>query len=222
MEYLVSLSLAAAALFLSVSVAGAEQERTIADSAELVRPLLVGQQIPDVNLFSMEGQPVPLRKIAAVKPTILIFYRGGWCPFCNAQLSQLKGIEPELKALGYQIVAVSPDTPDQLMKSQRNRKLEFFLASDYALEATREFGIGFHISNEYADKIRSIDGKPAAYGEQNKYSLPAPAIFILDTDGYVQFQYVNPDYRVRMKPELLTAVADALQGSVSSAGKVLD
>lgn len=47
-------------------------------AADDVRPLLVGSAVPDVLLPTADGGEVNLLTEAQAKPTILIFYRGGW------------------------------------------------------------------------------------------------------------------------------------------------
>jgi thiol-disulfide isomerase/thioredoxin len=78
----------------------------IADSAQNVTPLLIGQAAPNSKLQTVDGDPVSLKALTMQKPTVLIFYRGGWCPYCNSQLAGLKEIEGQLDDLGYQILAI--------------------------------------------------------------------------------------------------------------------
>jgi hypothetical protein len=52
--------------------------QSIPDSADKVQPLLVGAQAPDGTFKKPDGSNFDLRKAAAEKPIILIFYRGGW------------------------------------------------------------------------------------------------------------------------------------------------
>lgn len=52
------------------------------------------------------------------KPSIILFYRGGWCPYCNRQLAELKNIEQDLVDLGYQVLAISPESPDRLQEQK--------------------------------------------------------------------------------------------------------
>ena len=51
-------------------------------------------------------------------------YRGSWCPYCNTQLSEIASIEDELKKLGYQIVAISPDKPESLNVTETKHDLD--------------------------------------------------------------------------------------------------
>ena len=192
----------------SLSIGATALDRTqVVDDPNHVSPLLIGQNAPEMTLFSSDGTPFSLRQKLAQKPTILLFYRGGWCPFCNAQLSQIQEIEEDIAAMGYQLLAISPDTPSALQKTSKDRKLGYELISDYQLKATRQFGLAFHISDEYNQKVKSIGGKTARLAGDDKSTLPVPAVFILDTDGVIQFQYVNPNYKVRIKPELLLTAA---------------
>lgn len=95
-----------------------------------ISPLLNGQQIPKVNLQDIKGKTVDLAELTQQKPTIFFFYRGGWCPFCNNQMGQLKAIEPELLKMGFQLVGISPDTPAQLKASAAKNELKYLLLSD--------------------------------------------------------------------------------------------
>jgi hypothetical protein len=54
------------------------QDPFIAESPDEIRPLLIGADIPDVTLATVDREPVELRRVLAKKPTILIYYRGGW------------------------------------------------------------------------------------------------------------------------------------------------
>lgn len=192
----------------SLSVGAWALDRTnVVDDPNHVSPLMIGQNAPDMMLFTSDGTPFSLQEKISQKPTILLFYRGGWCPFCNAQLSQIQEVEDEIKSMGYQLLAISPDTPSALQKTSKDKNLGYELISDYQLKATREFGLAFHITDEYNQKVKSIGGKTVRLAGDDKSTLPVPAVFILNTDGVIQFQYVNPNYKVRIKPELLLTAA---------------
>jgi len=106
---------------------------------EDISPLLSGESIPVVNLLNAAGQPFDLNAAVASKPTILIFYRGGWCPYCNKQLSGLQEIEQDLRKTGYQIIAISTDSPDNLKQTEIKNKLTYTLLSDADLSISKQF-----------------------------------------------------------------------------------
>jgi peroxiredoxin len=86
---------------------------TIATAIE-EKPLVAGQPIPEVSLRTADGDIFALKAAVKEQPLIVIFYRGGWCPFCNRHLGQLQEAQPQLMELGYRILAISPDRPEKL------------------------------------------------------------------------------------------------------------
>lgn len=181
-----------------------------------VMPLMNGQTIPSASLKDLKGNHVDIAKLTAGKPSIIFFYRGGWCPFCNAQMGQLQAIEPTLLEMGYQLIGISPDTPAQLNDSMTKQELSYTLLSDADLNTSKAFGLAYFTSAKttarYTGKMH-LKNKlwPTPSGEK-RLVLPVPAIYISDANGLVHFQYVNPNFRVRPAPELIvTAAKLALQ-----------
>ena len=74
--------------------------------------LQVGSPAPDLTLPDALNRPVRLSELWARGPLVLIFYRGGWCPYCNLELRAWHQRLPELQRLGAHLIAVSPQTPD--------------------------------------------------------------------------------------------------------------
>jgi len=64
----------AAVCFLPATYAG----DSVAPSADSIRPLLIGATVPSVTLAGGDGQTVELGEVLSRKPTVVIFYRGGW------------------------------------------------------------------------------------------------------------------------------------------------
>ncbi|MDF2177973.1 peroxiredoxin-like family protein [Aliiglaciecola sp. CAU 1673] len=200
-------SLSFICLFLTLSTQALDRSQIAAD-AESVTPLLNGQMVPDVTLQSPQGKPVKLLELIAQKPTVILFYRGGWCPYCNAQLAGFQEVEKKLIAMGYQILAISPETPARLMEQKFDTDYKVTQLSDVQLEATREFGIGFFLDDNTASRYRGKMGEVfASLPGDERIVLPVPAAYIVDTSGLIQFQYVNPNYKVRVNPELMVHAA---------------
>ena len=179
----------------------------IPPNAEDVSPILIGAKIPDVTVTDINGNSVDLINAVSKKPVILIFYRGGWCPYCNAQMSQIQKIEGKLKDLGYDILAISPDRPEELKKSIDKNSLEYTLLSDSAMNASIKFGIAFKVSDELIEKYKGYNIDLEASSGMTHHLLPVPSVFILGTDGVIRFEYVNPNYKIRLDPDVLLAAA---------------
>ena len=95
-----------------------------------------------------------------------------------------------LNDLGFQIIAACIDPPEKLADSAERWGVTFPLLSDPELELAHSYGV--------------------AYRPPGKGGLPVPAVFLVDSDGVIQFQYVNPTYQVRMARDVLLAAARAM------------
>jgi peroxiredoxin len=169
-------------LFISNTIA------QVAEKSEDICPLLCGEKIPNNQLADKEGTAVSLNKIISKKPTVLVFYRGGWCPYCSTQLAALGQAEKKIIELGYQIVGISPDNYKTL---QSNRT---YNDSSYSV---------------YSDSSATYIASKSKYKATDV--LPVPSVFVLDTDGKILFEYINPDYKTRLSSEMLLAILKSLK-----------
>ncbi|HEY9048165.1 MAG TPA: peroxiredoxin-like family protein [Ohtaekwangia sp.] len=180
------------------------QESVVTNPADIA-PLLIGEKIPDSRLRDLDSKEVTLTELVAQKPTVLIFYRGGWCPYCNMHLSELQSVESKIVKAGYQIVAISPDTPQHLKETKDKSKLSYILLSDSQTKAIKAFGLAYKAPQPYSQTIAK------ASDNNNTDVLPVPAVFILNVQGEILFEYINPDFKKRVPGNLLLTVAEALK-----------
>ncbi|MBL8068924.1 MAG: AhpC/TSA family protein [Armatimonadetes bacterium] len=168
---------------------------------EDAKPIPVGSKVPDVKVMDLEGKAVSLKAIAS-KPTVVVFYRGGWCPFCNRHLSDLRNAEAGLKEMGFQLVAITPDLPAEITKTMGKDKLDYLIYSDSSAEAMKAFGVAFTLDPGtvamYKDNYK-IDLEKSS--GQTHHILPVPSVFITNGKGEVKFVHANPDYKVRLTAE---------------------
>lgn len=182
----------------------------IPDRAEDIRPILMGKSLPKVVLKTSDNILFDLNAANAQKATILIFFRGGWCPYCNLQLGQLQSIESELVTLGFQIIAVSPDSPEILKRHAEKEGFKYRLLSDSEMTAAISFGIAFHVDDATIKKYKTYGIDLQANSGRKHHLLPVPSVFIIGKDGVIQFSYVNPNYKVRLDPGVLLEAAKAV------------
>lgn len=185
--------------------------KAVPAKAEAVQPILAGQTFPAATLTGIDGISVNLNALLAEKPAVLIYYRGGWCSYCNEQLAQLNSVAGEFDKLGFQLIAVSPDRPEQLQKTVAKHQLVFRLLSDSDMNTSRKLGIAFRLDdatfkkykNDYKVDIEAASG-------QTHHQLPAPSAFVVDRNGLIHLAYVNPDYKLRIDPDVLLSASKAL------------
>ncbi len=141
-------------------------------------------------------------------PLVVTFYRGGWCPYCNLQLRAYQGILDEIKQRGADLVAISPEKPDNALTTAEKSALKFSVLSDQSNRVARAFGLVYTLPVELQQALSSI-GKalPSMNGDES-WELPVPATFVIGRDGKIAFAHVDVDYRRRLEPmDVLSAVS---------------
>lgn len=192
------------ALALSLGICSTAFSQLIPSKAEDISPLLIGETIQGGTLLTMDGVPIKFPDVIKKRKTILIFYRGGWCPYCNAHLSEVGKIERELDALGYQVIAISPDAPSQLRPTQDKNEFKYQLLSDQKGDLMKAMGIAFKAPSA-SEKFLLVN-QP----DKDNLILPVPSLFIIDKSGEILFEFINPNYQHRISGYLLLAAAKTI------------
>ena len=182
----------------------------LASSPEAAKPLPVGAAVPTAMVRDVAGAELDLAAEVAGKPTLLVFYRGSWCPFCNKHLAALQEAEANLLAMGYQILALSPDESAGLKAATEKSHLGYRLLSDHAMRASEAFGLAFRVDAMTVEKYKGYGIKlTPVTGEPDARWLPVPAAYLIGRDGKVKFVYTNADYKTRLPMADLMAAAHA-------------
>ncbi|MBC7555702.1 MAG: AhpC/TSA family protein [Chryseobacterium sp.] len=192
-------------LTLSLLFTGIMSKAQIYETAEMVKPLLIGQKLSDATLQDINGKDVNLQALISEKPSVVVFYRGGWCPYCNAQLSGLAKIEKEITDLGYQIIAISPENFQNIPDVAKKDKVAYTLLSDNGGKLIQKTGIAFKMPENYETMLSNkVKGGVTPI-------LPVASVFLLNKSGEITFEYINPDYKQRLSGEMLLAVLKTLK-----------
>lgn len=193
-----------------VFLAGCHSITTKAPSADAkeIMPLTPGDQLPQICLNDAKGKTFNLNDSISKKPAVLIFYRGGWCPFCTEHLAELQAVSSDLVKMGYQLIAISPDRPELLTPLSKEKGLNYSLYSDSSMKASTAMGIAFRLDDATFKKYKtSYNIDIEADSGYKHHLLPVPAVFIIGTDGIVKYTYTDPDYKQRLSPEKILEVA---------------
>lgn len=202
--------LAALAVALALLLAPLLRAAPAAESAPKARPLAIGEYAPDAVVKTPDGADLRLAELLDARPTVLVFYRGGWCPYCNRQLAELATFEPKFLELGFQIVALCTDAPASLAPTATKDKVAYRLLSDRAMAAASAYGVAFRVDAATVEKYRGykIDLAPIP-GEPEARWLPVPTVFVIGRDRVIRFVSSDPDFKVRLPAERLLAAARA-------------
>ncbi len=175
------------------------------------RALKVGDVAPDFTLAAPDGTAWSSRDLLARGPLVVSFYRGVWCPYCNMELQALQGVLPSIRALGADLVAISPQTRPNSRKSVRDNGLDFAILSDERNEVAAAFGLRFALPDYLVDLYKALKNDLPGFNGDPSWTLPMPGRFVIGPDGIIQYAEVNPDYTRRPEPEdLLPAIQSAL------------
>ncbi len=172
--------------------------------------LKVGDRAPSFSLPDAKGKQVSLNHLLELGPVIAIFYRGGWCPYCNLELRAWQAHLVELNSLGATLVAISPQTPDNSLSTAEKNALAFPVLSDSDLAAAHGFGIAFTLPPELVDLYSSVGNNLPELNGNGQWVLPMPATFVIDKSGVIQFAHVEADYRERAEPGDVLAIIRAM------------
>ena len=169
--------------------------------------LKAGDVLPAAVLTSATGAEVRIADLLAKGPLIINFYRGGWCPYCNLELRAYQDILGEIHAAGAQLVAVTPQNPDESLSTIEKNALKFAVLTDAGNAFARTLGITFELSAEVQGLYRSFGLDLPERNPGAGWSLPIPAVYVADRSGKIILAHVERDYTTRLEPaEALAAI----------------
>ena len=172
--------------------------------------LRAGDKVPDFHLPEARGGFVCLNDLLAKGPVVLSFYRGGWCPYCNLELRALQKMLSEMTELGAELVAISPQTPDESLSTAEKNELAFPVLSDIGSATAKAFHIAFALAEELRPiYTRSGHALPDKNADES-WTLPIPATYVIDPDSAVALAFLDVDYRNRLEPTDVVTVLRAL------------
>jgi peroxiredoxin len=177
-----------------------------------------GDRAPDFRLPEARGGYIRLRDLLAKGPVVVSFYRGGWCPYCNLELHALQNALPEIEQLGAQLVAISPQTPDESLSTAEKNELAFAVLSDFGSSTARAYGIAFDLAQELRPIYERFGHALPDKNGGDSWRLPIPATYVVDMDGAVVLAFVDVDYRNRLEPAEIVAALESLRKERSLAG----
>jgi peroxiredoxin len=161
-------------------------------------PVAVGETAPAFDLLDQTGRSVRFAPGSDTTPTVLVFYRGSWCPFCVRQLSELRSLlQPGEKV---RLLAISIDPADASAKVAKK------LASDGkgSFDLTLLSDPGHKVIDAYGVRNRQHDGEEFA-------GIPHPAVYVVDGAGVVRWMSIDEDYKKRPSNEEIRKALEALR-----------
>ncbi len=158
--------------------------------------LAVGKNLPAFSLYTADGEE---RKAADLvsRPTVWMFYRGNWCPFCMAQIKEVAAQYRDLEQRGAQVILVSPQSAAHTRSLAQKFAVPMTFLIDRDNQAARVLGV-------FAE-----NGLPAGMQVLGYDSdVPMPTVFITAAGGTVLYADLTDNYRIRPEPAEFIRVLD--------------
>lgn len=175
----------------------------VSESGILEKALNVGDTAPNFTLQNALGGETSLAENLEKGPVVLVWYRGGWCPYCNINLHYLQEELPNFKAEGASLIAISPELPDQSISTAEKHELEFEVLSDIGNQVAKQYGVVFKLTDEVAEIYNNKFGLNEHNGDTSN-ELPLAATYIINTNGVIEYAFLDIDYRNRAEPSEIT------------------
>ncbi|OUS01587.1 alkyl hydroperoxide reductase [Flavobacteriales bacterium 33_180_T64] len=168
------------------------------------KALKTGDHFPLFTLHNAKGDEVSSKIQLEHGPLIIAFYRGGWCPYCNIELKALQNALPAFKEKGAQLVAISPESPDNSLSTIEKNNLEFEVLTDKDNNFAKSIGLVYKLPKDlvslYAERFK-IDLNQSQNNINNE--LPISATYVVDKTGRITYHFLDEDYKLRADPRAI-------------------
>ena len=169
--------------------------------------LSVGETVANFTLLDQYRRSVTLYELLNEGPVVLKFYRGGWCPYCNQELKALHHARPEIEYRGAQLLAITPENPENIVQTVRKNALDYRVVHDVNSEVARAFGVAINLSEYLRAFYRSLGLNLSLRNADVMVRLPLPATYLIHPNYTVQYAFVDEDYTQRAEvADVLTAL----------------
>ncbi len=171
-----------------------------------------GDVIPTcATLTNIHGQKESLAEILST-PTVITFYRGSWCPYCNLELRAYQNILPQIKEKGAKLIAISPELPDGSLTFKEQLELEFGVFSDVNNEFAKKLGLVFTLDDSIKALQKELGMDVDATNGNSTGELPFAATLVVDVCGKVTYSFVDENYTNRAEPTTILSELEKITG----------
>ena len=155
--------------------------------------LMVGNKMPPFSLKDVDGGVFDSSSLLG-KPSVVLFYRGNWCPICMAQVAELAERHEDMSALGINVILVSPQSAEQSRDLAAKYDVPFSFLVDEGGKVADELGIG------------AKNAVPAGLpGDHSTHSV-LPTVVVANENGTILYSDQTDNYRVRPEPDIFLAI----------------
>jgi peroxiredoxin len=149
-----------------------------------------GRSLPDFHATDERGDPVRSTALHG-SPTVILFVRGNWCPFCSSQVKSLTKYYKDIIDLGAKLVLLTPKPLETTRRVAEFFEVEFDFWLDESLTATEQLG------------LVQKSGVPGDYEKEYGRDTIWPTALVVDSAGIIRYTELSKHISDRPDPELL-------------------
>ncbi|NQY93134.1 MAG: AhpC/TSA family protein [Campylobacteraceae bacterium] len=168
------------------------------------------QVLPSGELINLDGKAQSIEDIIDT-PTVISFYRGSWCPYCNLELKALQDILPQIKEKGAKLIAISPEKPDSSLSFKEKLELDFDVFTDTNNNYARDLGLVFKLEDHIDKLYKEFGFDLEKFNEVTSQELPFPATIIVDKTGKIVYSFISENYTLRTEPSEILSELDKIK-----------
>lgn len=187
------------------------------------KALDVGDTAPLIELDNYDGATRSLPAYLVKGPVVLTFYRGLWCPYCNLQLAAFSRHLTEIRELGAELVAISPEGPDGMevlsqsalpdeAKDMAVVEPGFDVLHDKNSVVSKQFGLTFTLPQSHQQLLQMMEVDIEKSTGDDTFSFADPATYIIGENGKIVWSFIPNNYRKRAEPLDVIAALKTLNG----------
>jgi peroxiredoxin len=149
-----------------------------------------GRPLPDFHATDEQGDPVRSTTLHG-SPTVILFVRGNWCPFCSSQVKDLTKYYKDIIDLGAKLVLLTPKPLETTRRVAEFFEVEFDFWLDDSLAVTQQLG------------LLQKSGVPRDYDKEYGRDTIWPTALVVDAAGIIRYTELSKHISDRPDPELL-------------------
>ena len=158
--------------------------------------LQCGDIAPDFSLISTDNEEINLYQLLETQPVIISFFRGSWCPFCVKELEHFQN-NLELIQKKAHFIAISPQKSSISAQLKKEKSMSITILTDTKNNIANKFGLVFTLPEKVRELYKSLGANLLDFNDDDSYTLPIPATYLIGQDKKIHFTYVNANYMER-------------------------
>ena len=167
--------------------------------------LFINSKAPDFALKDQYGATVTLKDLRKKGPTVLIFFRGSWCPYCSKALKTYQDSLSQLLTKGVQVIAITPQGKEGVDSMVAKTSAVFPILSDEGGKVMEAYQVAYKVDDRTVNRYKMAGIDLLKTNNQKQASLPVPAVYIINTEGTITYRYFDENYRKRVSVKELVA-----------------